>query len=375
MASSREKDPRELAIDALRYLTGDIPDWHRRLDDLAGQIDRRQAELAAVGGEQPNASSARSLRNKGSSESLRPKDDGPMQTNTDSIPIPSTQFEETPLDDIPAPAVPFPSSLENCAAPHKHAREAVLASHSAAGCPPRRRRRFSSMASVDGPPTTYQTRCSIIVYYDKYVQAFFDELVHFFSTGQSLVRKARMAAKIAQITRLAEMEMPDDDSNTGDDNNIYDGLPSFRYSSTRKLGPVSVSRQSQWLLICETLDESLESVQHTCVRCANKFLRDGRCEDGIQNIRSRMGEVLVASARELERVQRMEPEPAAESGDSKPHAAQSTSIANVKQPVNSSPRTQPSIGHSAIVAKRGPGKPPVFSVVGSLEADTNMGAD
>lgn len=314
MASSREKDPRELAIDALRYLTDNIPDWQRRLDELAGQIDRRQAELAAVGGEQPNASSAGSLRNEGSSESLRPKDDGVMQTNTDS----TTQFEETPQDDIPAPAVPFPSSFENCAAPHKHPRETVLAAHSGAGCPARKKPRSSSVASVDGPPTTNLTRCRIIVYYDKYVQAFFDELVRFFSTGQNLLRTARRAAKIAQIKRLAEMEMADADSNPGNDNNIYDSLPSFRYSSTQKLGPVSVSRQSQRRLICETLDGGLESVQRTCVRGANQFLRNGRCDDGIQNIRSLMGKVLETSAGELERMQHMEPELAAESCDNKP---------------------------------------------------------
>ncbi|KAK4062509.1 hypothetical protein Purlil1_14213 [Purpureocillium lilacinum] len=369
MVSSREKDPRKLAIDALSYLTNNIPDWQRRLDGLAGQIDWRQAELATVGGEQPNASSAGSLRNKGSSESLRPKDDGVMQTNTDS----TTQFEETPQDDIPAPAVPLPSSLENCAAPHKHPREAVLAAHSGAGRPARKKPRSSSMASVDGPPTTNLTRRRVIVYYDKYVQAFFDELVRFLSTGQNLVRQARRAAKIAQIKRLAEMEMPVADSNPGDDDNIY-SLPSFRYSSTQRLGPVSVSKQSQRLLICETLDGGLESVQRTCVRGANQFLRNGHCDDGIQNIRSLMGKVLETSAGELERMQHMEPELAAESGDNKPMPRGPSASRRTDNP-NPWPRIQSSIEHPAIVAKREPGKPLALSFVGSLEADTNMGAD
>ncbi|UNI21998.1 hypothetical protein JDV02_007928 [Purpureocillium takamizusanense] len=377
-----------MAMDALKNLTNNIPDWQRRLDDLSGQIDRRQAALAALGGQESNNSSARSLRNKGSSESLKPKDDGPMHTGTDDTNIPVPQFEERQQqgDMPPPPAAPFPSSpeSENRAALHKHAREAVQAAHSKAQGQTRKKRRSDSMASADGPPTTYRTRSMIIVYYDSYVQGFFDELVRFVSTSRNLMRKARMAARVAQIKRMAEMEMPDDDSNPGDDNSMTDGLPSLRYMSTRRLGPMPASRygrlggiigDSQPADIYETLDKGLEFVQCTCEHGAHQFLRDADCEEEINKIRARMSEVLAASTQEMERVQREEPELAAESGEvNKPRARRPISIRRDMQKLESDSDKQPGKLAAASV-KMEPEKAPAIEAINTLEVDATLDAD
>ncbi|POR39091.1 Uncharacterized protein TPAR_00720 [Tolypocladium paradoxum] len=373
-------------MDALKNLINNIPDWQRRLDDLSGQIDRRQAELAALGAEQPRSASARSLRNKGSSESLRPKDEGPSHMDVDDLlppPIRAEQGQDA-LASTPAPAAqPFPSSPEsaNRLALHKQAREAVVAAHSRALAQAKKKRRASSMVSAEGAPPTYRTRSMIIVYYDSYVQGFFDELVRFISSSRNLMRKARMAAKVAQIKRMAELEMPDDDNGSGDD-----GLPSLRYMSTRRLGPMSAMRRpqlggpngpDQGPDVYETLDKGLEFVQSTCEHGAHQFLRDADCEEEINKIRARMNEVLATAKKELERVQREEPELAKESGDvGKPRARRSISIrrdmsVGKKGAVESGKAAHAESEATALDQEKTNG----IEAVSTLEVDTNPDTD
>jgi hypothetical protein len=87
----------------------------------------------------------------------------------------------------------------------------------------RKRQRTDSVASGEGAAPKYRTRSLIIVYYDSYVQSFFEELVKFVSASRNMMRKAKMAAKVAQIRRLAEMEMDDDEEE--DTSNTYPGAP------------------------------------------------------------------------------------------------------------------------------------------------------
>lgn len=79
--------------------------------------------------------------------------------------------------------------------------------------------------------TKYRSRSLVIVYYDSYVQSFFEEVVKFVSASRNLMRKAKMAAKVAQIKRMAEMVPEDED----DDDDCMDGIGSqgFGYGSAR----------------------------------------------------------------------------------------------------------------------------------------------
>ncbi|KAM4064666.1 hypothetical protein HRG_004969 [Hirsutella rhossiliensis] len=317
-----------MAMDALKNLVNKIPDWLKRLDDLSGQIDRRQAELAALNHEQrPSSTGSRSLRNKGSAESLKPKDDGPLHTDFDIAPLPGraehAQHAHEPVTVQAEQALPVSPERATRLALHKKARDAVVAAHSRALAQSKSRRRSTSIISAEGAPPTYRTRSLIIVYYDSYVQGFFDELVRFTSSGRNLLRKARMAAKVAQIKRMAELEMQDDDNGSGDDKTASDSLPSLRYMSTRRLGVMSAIRRpelggagdDQPPDIFECLDKSLEFVQSTCEHGAHQFLREADCNDEIKKIQARMTEVLKAAEKEMERVQREDPELAKETGD------------------------------------------------------------
>ncbi|KAF7553976.1 hypothetical protein G7046_g6946 [Stylonectria norvegica] len=206
-------DYREMAMDALKNITNNIPDWLKRLDDLSGQIDQRQAELAAVAAAEGRSPETKSLRNKGSTESLKPNDDGPspfsqpaelLATDTNDIipedaplPPPVTHPLTPPAGAQRPPASPpSPSAI-------KQSREAIMAARTRVRAQAKKRHRSSSFVSAEGAPPSYRTRSMIIVYYDSYVQSFFDDLVRFVSSSRNLMRKAKMAAKVAQIKRTA----------------------------------------------------------------------------------------------------------------------------------------------------------------------------
>lgn len=376
-----------MAMDALKNLTTNIPDWQTRLDELSGQVERRQAELAAVAAADPNAE-ARSLRNKGSTESLKPKDDGPSQiADPDVTPAvdlpeeaaspfvkPSTPPQDTQRHSNPSPGAVSPSALQRPVngVPAAHSRARAQAQG-------KRRQRSSSVVSAEGIPA-YRTRSMIIVYYDSYVQGFFDDLVRFVSSSRNLMRKAKMAAKVAQIKRMAEMEMPDGD-NSSDEKSGADALPSLRYMSSRRFGPMSaLSRPGfgpgadQVPDVYDNLDKSLEFVQGTCEHGAHQFLRDADCNDEIKKIQKRMAEVLDMAAKEMERVQREEPELAKETGDvGRVRTRRPISMRRGLSATQKDASKDETAKLEAAVAEDG--QSPLLHTTGKLEVDTSIEAD
>ncbi|KAH6895251.1 hypothetical protein B0T10DRAFT_477482 [Thelonectria olida] len=185
----------------------------------------------------------------------------------------------------------------------------------------KRRQRSASMMSAEDSPQTYRTRSMIIVYYDSYVQGFFDDLVRFVSSSRNLMRKAKMAAKVAQIKRLAEVDVSEQGKEDGDENGL-EALPSLRYMSTRRYNPMSsISRHGfgpggrDPPDVYDKLDKGLEIVQSMCEHGAHQFLRDGDCNDEIGKAQKQLKEVLEMATKEMNRVQREEPELAKETGE------------------------------------------------------------
>ncbi|KAF4498225.1 hypothetical protein FAGAP_5617 [Fusarium agapanthi] len=300
-----------MAMDALKNLVNNVPDWLQRLDDLSGQIDRRQAELAAVAAAEGKSAETKSLRNKGSTESLKPKDDPPvvhaeapanediLEDGAGDITVQTPVKPETPMVYIPSPA-----SI-------RQQQEIIKAVQPRARAQFRKKPKSPSMMSNEDAPTAYRTRSMIIVYYDSYVQSFFDDLVRFVSSSRNLMRKAKMAARVAQIKKLAEQDVSEDGSND-------DALPSLRYMSSRRFGPMSISRPGagdQPPDVYDKLDKGLEFVQSMCEHGAHQFLRDGDCNDEISKVQKRLTEVLEMAKTEMERVEREEPELAKETGE------------------------------------------------------------
>jgi hypothetical protein len=301
-----------MAMDALKNLVNNVPDWLQRLDDLSGQIDRRQAELAAVAAAEGKSPETKSLRNKGSTDSLKPKDDPPVvyaeapadediledSTAENAAKTPANTFETLKV------YTPSPGSI-------RKKQEVIKTAQARARAQIRKKPKSPSMMSNEAAPAAYRTRTIIIVYYDSYVQGFFYELVRFISSSRNLMRKAKMAARVAQIKKLAEQDVSEDGNND-------DALPLLRYMSSRRFGPMTISRSGagdQPPDVYDNLDKGLEFVQSTCEHGAHQFLRDGYCKDEISKARERLGEVLELAKADLERVQREEPELVKEKGE------------------------------------------------------------
>ena len=352
-------------MESLANLIANIPSWDTRLDELNGQIDERQARLAEVT-ESQRPEPARSLRNKGSTESLKPRDeaaahldDAPdaagdtvMRSPEPMAPPPPLQKPAPPPpSDHPPPASPggesnTPSGLK------RQTSQVMAVAQARARATVRKRARTGSVVSAEGAGASYRTRSMIIVYYDSYVQSFFEELVKFVSASRNLMRKAKMAAKVAQIKRMAELELPDDDDAAAADgpdpgnplpaatSDEMTDLPPLKYVSTRQLRPVSRSPADLMAMgmlgtgrpmysraaaraargrggggpgdqppdVYDTLDKHLEEVQSMSERAAHQFLRDGDCTDEIEKVQRRLREAKVLADREMVRIREEEPD-------------------------------------------------------------------
>lgn len=346
-ASSEEDDA---AMEALQNLEFGIPDWLHRLDELNVQIDQRQQELAQIAeshpsspGREPGSPSRKSLRNKGSTESLRPKDEPAAH--------PNYKEEETADKRPTSPQTPgSPGALQRTTSQVRAAGQAK------ARATLRKRQRTDSVMSAENAdkPPKYRSRSMIIVYYDSYVQSFFEELVKFVSASRNMMRKAKMAAKVAQIKKLAEMSTPPDDDDNGGNTGKGELVPDPRavnidasgaapaaendpvaavmaarrakdrarmmaqgggmhanplaqIRSSRAMGRAGAGAdqaQGEAPDVYDQLDKGLEFVQSMCEHAAHQFLRDGDCGEEVTKIKQRLAQTKDLASKEMERVRR-----------------------------------------------------------------------
>ncbi|KAI0380072.1 hypothetical protein F5Y04DRAFT_105584 [Hypomontagnella monticulosa] len=334
-----------MTVDSLKALIANIPDWLKRLEELNGQIEQRQLDLAMLPENRPK-SSARSVRNQGSTESLKPKDDAPAHqpdVARPSTPPPPARNDTRQQDGTEAPSSPV-SEPRSTTSLQRQTHEVMAAAQRRARATLRKRQKTDSMVSNENNISRYRSRNMIIVYYDSYVQSFFEELVKFVSMQRNSMRRAKMAAKVAHIRRLAELEIPDDDEDDGGgggsgelkpsndliaaDTNLTASdsktdepmIPKLQYVSTRRMGPrnLAAGRMSMRVSQCglngglgsiqdgkrdvwEELDKSLEFVQGMCEHGAHQFLRDGDCSDEVEKIKVRLAQTKVTADKELAR--------------------------------------------------------------------------
>lgn len=370
--------------EALSLLSKSIPDWNARLDELNGQIANRQIELARL--TESQRPPTRSLKNKGSTESLRPRD-GEEEN------IPGSNDPENKGDILMSP-VDSPTSHENGSTALRPSSSAA-ARQAAMGSPPPpkansnprpshggglsrqssqptpqtahraspaaiRKRKTESLASAESLVPKYRTRSMIIVYYDSAVQTAFEDLVKFVSASRNAMRKGKMAAKMAEMRRAAEMEVDAEDDDDEDEDGLDSllktngtrlaaqkevsankpgqsstpgsivaadsdagedlALPKLKYVSTRNLSHLgsrnlSAGLYSAGLLtgyrragmdttpdIFDELDKGLEWCQGQCEHAAHQFLRDGDCSTEIDNIKRKLEEVKISAEKELDRL-------------------------------------------------------------------------
>lgn len=367
-------------MDPLNSLVTNVPDWLKRLDELNEQIEQRQLDLAKLAQNQPCSSSTRSLKNKGSTESLKPKEnddvalpsdspkvdgphDGPAVAATPAPPATpamtartsrTSRVQEPAQQTADSPSSPV-SDTRTPSAIQRQRKEVVAMAQRRARATLRKRQKSGSMVSAEGALPSYRSRSMIIVYYDSYVQSFFEELVKFVSASRNLMRKAKMAAKVAEIKRMAELEMPSDgdfrdsgELTPGDTMIAADpSLPTrppgsggimdihLRYTSSYQMaagprladmGPGSpeigarpmglanaaYSGSSLGLFkqdgdVYDELDKGLEFVQGMCERAAHQFLRDGECGEEIEKVKTRLSHTKEMADKEMARILKEHP--------------------------------------------------------------------
>lgn len=351
-------------MDPLGHLVKSIPDWQVLLNDLNGKIARRQGELAEAENSRP---STRSLRNKGSTESLRPKDGNGAIPENMEITMNSTTDTPQTNNDTPIPTVTLPANGKALSPPKvdnspqspqrntpNRLRGAIAKGLPALTPPVLRKRKTESLASAESGKPKHRTRSMIIVYYDSAVQTDFETLVKHISASRNSMRKGKMAARMASMRMLADLEAladepepelevddtpaaavgaiasdPIDGPNTmlasaspGDQDDDGTPLPALKFVSTRRMGPMrdlgsnralragpgapgvrragqagpggagAFSRPSDLgSSIFDELDSGLEWCQSMCEHAAHQFLRDGQCTAEIEGIKSRLNEV------------------------------------------------------------------------------------
>ncbi|TVY43271.1 hypothetical protein LSUB1_G000925 [Lachnellula subtilissima] len=358
-------------LDALITLCTSVPEWNGRLDELNGQIALRQIELARLE-DQERPPTRPSLKNKGSTESLRPKDadENPFSSQDDTEDIQMSPFQsqspKSPQNGV-VPArrtsssrggaralVTPPPPKANSNPRPSPTTKSRQSSQPAPPTQPRvgptvlRKRKTDSLASGESNTPKYRTRSMIIVYYDSAVQTAFEELVKFVSASRNAMRKGKMAAKMGEMRRKAELELEaeeeeDDDEEGGEGlNDMLNGgnlmaagktvkageapITKLNYVSTRQMGPPRFTTQlsenlgstlsvgmmrgyrrgSGVLDIFDELDKGLEWCQSQCEHAAHQFLRDGECDAEITKIKKKLIEVKTAAEKEVERLKKAE---------------------------------------------------------------------
>ncbi|KAK2471221.1 hypothetical protein H9L39_17452 [Fusarium oxysporum f. sp. albedinis] len=82
-----------------------------------------------------------------------------------------------------------------------------------------------------------------------------------------------MAARVAQIKKLAEQDASEDDNND-------DALLTLRYMSSRRFSPMSTARPGaghETPDVYDNLDKSLQFVQSMCEHGVHQFVEVGLC--------------------------------------------------------------------------------------------------
>ncbi|KFY71740.1 hypothetical protein V499_08065 [Pseudogymnoascus sp. VKM F-103] len=350
-------------MDPLNNLVKSIPDWQVLLDDLNGKIARRQGELAEAESSRP---STRSLRNKGSAESLRPKDDNDVIPEDIEIAMDSTTDTPNTNNDTAIPTITLPANGKALSPPKvdnsprtpqrdtpNRLRGAFAKGLPALTPPVLRKRKTESLASAESGKPKHRTRSMIIVYYDSAVQSDFEALVKHISASRNSMRKGKMAARMASMRMMADLESLGDELepelkvddtpaaavgaiangstsspnamiasvSPGEEDDEGLPLPALNFVSTRRMGPMRELSSNRALRagpgapgvrragqgppgggassmisalgssIFDELDSGLEWCQSMCEHAAHQFLRDGQCTSEIEGIKSRLQEV------------------------------------------------------------------------------------
>uniref|UniRef100_L2FNJ8 Uncharacterized protein n=1 Tax=Colletotrichum fructicola (strain Nara gc5) TaxID=1213859 RepID=L2FNJ8_COLFN len=292
-------------MDALKNVINNVPDWVSQLDKMGDQIVQRQAQLAALASE----NTVKPLRNRGSTESLKQKDEYADATPAPVDETPATKSDtpevaSAPQDKEKTAANPSTPSSETPSALQQQTQNAFTQAQAYARAEVKKRVRTASVMSGEDNQSRYRSKTQVTVFYDEFVEKFFEDLVKFVSASRNMMRKAKMAAKVASIRRMAELEHGDEDDDAGD------GSMKADTNASLAAAPVDEALPSLRNVpdVYDELDKHLEYVQGTAEHAAHQFLRDAHCREEIANIQRRLIETKELAVKEMDRIEKEEPD-------------------------------------------------------------------
>lgn len=264
------------ALTSFTHLTDNIPDWMIKLDDLAAQVVEQHSRFTKL----THLTQLKlSRRKRGSTESLRPKDDGDINETT-AVPV----NENSSSGDI---------GILNLNVDSAKAVGEV-----------KRKRKCSTVSGASGI-RRYRTRSMIIVYYDSAIQDAFESLVRHIASARNNLRKGKTAANFK--ARMIALGMEENPFVPGDFAMLASrAMPVPRSSRTGKptLPPSKAAKPPERVPPFEEADRDLEAAQNLCEVAAHQFLRDGDCTEEIQGTRLRFESCLRMAQQEVELLRR-----------------------------------------------------------------------
>lgn len=260
------------ALTSFTHLTDNIPDWMIKLEVLAAQVVEQHSRFTKL----THLTQLKlSRRKRGSTESLRPKDDGDINETT-----------AVPVNDISSSGDPgiLSSNLDSAKAVGEV----------------RRKRKCSNVSGASGI-RRYRTRSMIIVYYDSAIQDAFESLVRHIASARNNLRKGKTAANFK--ARMIALGMEENPFVPGDFAMLGSRampVPRSSRSGRPTLPPSKSAKPPERVPPFEEADRNLEAAQNLCEVAAHQFLRDGDCTEEIQGTRLRFESCLRMAQQEVD---------------------------------------------------------------------------
>ncbi len=257
------------ALTSFNHLVDNLPLWLLKLDGLSTQVTEHHARFMKL-----TYSTERKLARQktGSTESLRPNEEGEITEDHKGTPAQATGITISPEEP--------PQSQVNDVLAIKQAR---------------RKRKPGSAPSAASGPLKYRTRSMVIVYYDSDIQDAFELLVRNIATARNNLRKGKTAATFK--ARMASLGVGSNSFTVGGRRSILD--PKITRTAKRTDPDVAADNAT---FAFDAVDQDLEKAQATCESAAHQFLRDGDCNKEIQVTRESFQKCLDIAQKEVEKL-------------------------------------------------------------------------
>jgi len=196
----------------------------------------------------------------------------------------------------------------------------------------RKRKTLSILSGHASGPARFR-RTMVITSYDGDMQKSLEVLVRAIGTGRNLLRKAKMEAKMNELSALAGSSESDDDADEDEDDAIMAKI-SYRPRMSSMRARAAARRSGAGggtapVTLFDTTDKTLEQSQSLCEKAAHLTLRDGDCRKELEGIRKSFVDVLQTATTEAARCAASRPIAPPELLS---HDTSDTSVSSVEQP-------------------------------------------